>query len=94
MTTSLRESSHCTLEFRIAALETMTMTTVKLKFLALSSSFDNPVCASNYSANSYCLVDPDYPLEQIEHAIKYHYHAVASIYKVDTNLYPVIHESR
>ena len=31
---------------------------------------------------TFCVYDPEYPFQQIEHAIKYHYHAVASIYKV------------
>ena len=31
---------------------------------------------------TFCVYDAEYPFSQIEHAIKYHYHAVASIYKV------------
>ncbi len=47
------------------------------------TSYDDPACAKNLTGPfaHICLHDPDYPLEQIEHAIKYHYHAVASIYK-------------
>ncbi|TRY78392.1 hypothetical protein TCAL_08984 [Tigriopus californicus] len=44
-----------------------------------------PTCAGNAShpngATKFCLHDHEYPISQIEHAIKYHYHAVASIYK-------------
>lgn len=46
-------------------------------------TYQDPVCAKNITQlfPNVCLHDPDYPLEEIEHAIKYHYHAVASIYK-------------
>ena len=48
--------------------------------------FQIPACAGGNASVAagvtWCAHDLEYPLAQIEHAIKYHYHAVASIYKV------------
>ena len=66
--------------------------TAKYYHAHAQDSYVTPSCAvggrhggvANGTAASFCLHDAEYPVAQIEHAIKYHYHAVASIYKVGT----------
>ena len=42
--------------------------------------FDWPKNASDL-VKSYCLVDHEYPVYEIQHAVEYHYSAVAALYK-------------
>ena len=43
-----------------------------------------PACAANTTAlgASWCLLDGEYPTYDVQHAIEYHYAAVAALYKV------------
>ena len=42
--------------------------------------FGPPACAKN-NTQFYCLDDYDYPAYEIQHAVEYHYAAVAALYK-------------
>eukprot|EP00096_Caligus_rogercresseyi_P011833 TRINITY_DN4793_c0_g1_i1.p1 TRINITY_DN4793_c0_g1~~TRINITY_DN4793_c0_g1_i1.p1 ORF type:complete len:252 (-),score=62.71 TRINITY_DN4793_c0_g1_i1:581-1336(-) len=46
----------------------------------LRETYGPPSCSKN-STNTWCLMDYDYPTYEIQHAVEYHYAAVAALYK-------------
>ena len=48
-----------------------------------------PLCSKNSSdlVKNYCLVDHEYPVYEIQHAVEYHYSAVAALYKVQLAIF-------
>ena len=51
-----------------------------------------PACAANTTAlgASWCLVDGEYPTYDVQHAIEYHYAAVAALYKARRRRCPIL----
>ncbi|TRY64183.1 hypothetical protein TCAL_05609 [Tigriopus californicus] len=45
-----------------------------------ANNYGPPACSKN-TTKSWCLMDYEYPAREIQHAIEYHYAAVASLYK-------------
>ena len=43
--------------------------------------YDGPPSCSLNTTRSWCLLDYEYPTYEVQHAIEYHYAAVAALYK-------------